>query len=202
MTKAGEKTAASLLEHTIDAIQAGGEGAVKVANIAESAGVSVISLYHFYGNREGLIEAALAEMYRRTMADFNDSLAGGILAAETTDDVRSLVKVWSEATFTAERAPYRRIRARVIGSTAGRPGLEEQIAQAQETALASFADAVAVLQDRGLLRDDVSAKDLAIWTSSMVLARVVLEVGGDEVDGSGWNALTIEALTNAVLPRS
>ena len=120
MTKAGEKTAAALLERTIAAIETGGEGAVKVATIAEDAGVSVISLYHFYGNREGLIEAALAEMYRRTMAEFNETLAAGALAATSRDDVRDLVQALGDLIFTAERAPFRRVRARVIGSTAGR----------------------------------------------------------------------------------
>ena len=201
MTKAGEKTAAALLERTIAAIETGGEGAVKVATIAEDAGVSVISLYHFYGNREGLIEAALAEMYRRTMAEFNETLAAGALAATSRDDVRDLVQALGDLIFTAERAPFRRVRARVIGSTAGRPGLAAQLAEAQVSSMAGFADALEQLQGRGVLRHDVPARELATWLSSLVFARVVLEIAGDDVDGTSWDALTVQAMTEVILPR-
>ena len=52
-----------------------------------------------------------------------------------------------------------------------------------------------------MLRDDVSAMDLATWVSSMVLARVALEVAGDACNAENWNLLTIEAISTTVLPR-
>ena len=202
MTKAGERTSAALLEHAIAAIETGGEGAVKVAAIAEAAGVSVISLYHFYGNREGLIEAALAEMSWRTLTSFNQAIAATSATVTTTDEVRAMVTMWTDAMFVAERAHHRRLQARVYGSTAGRPGLAKTLADAQTLALQSYAEAISDLQERGLVRSDVSPMELAKWTSSLVFSRVVLEVGGDDVDGTVWNALTVQAMTETVLPRS
>ena len=202
MTKAGERTSGALLEHAIAAIETGGEGAVKVAAIAEAAGVSVISLYHFYGNREGLIEAALAEMSWRTLTSFNQAIAATSATVTTTDEVRAMVTMWTDAMFVAERAHHRRLQARVYGSTAGRPGLAKTLADAQTLALQSYAEAISDLQERGLVRSDVSPMELAKWTSSLVFSRVVLEVGGDDVDGTVWNALTVQAMTETVLPRS
>ena len=67
--------------------------------------------------------------------------------------------------------------------------------------MAGFADALEQLQGRGVLRHDVPARELATWLSSLVFARVVLEIAGDDVDGTSWDALTVQAMTEVILPR-
>lgn len=47
-----------ILALAITQIDRGGEASIRVKQIAEDAGTSVTSIYHFYGSREGLIEAA------------------------------------------------------------------------------------------------------------------------------------------------
>ena len=47
-----------ILALAIKAIDTGGEASIRVKQIADEAGTSVTSIYHFFGSREGLIEAA------------------------------------------------------------------------------------------------------------------------------------------------
>ena len=63
-----ERTPAErLLEATIDAIDASGESAVRVQDIADAAGVQIPILYRKFGNREQLIQAAQVERLGRAL---------------------------------------------------------------------------------------------------------------------------------------
>ena len=59
-------TRAKLLNATIEAIAAGGESSVRVSTVASAVGVREPSVYHFFKNREALVEAAQIERYRRS----------------------------------------------------------------------------------------------------------------------------------------
>ena len=65
-----------ILELAVEAIDAGGEEAIRVNDIAAEAGVTVPTLYRHFGSRDGLVEAAQTYRFRKTQ--FVDS---SVLAA-------------------------------------------------------------------------------------------------------------------------
>jgi AcrR family transcriptional regulator len=67
-----------LLDRTIEVIEAEGVPGVRVQPIAAAAGVAVPSVYHFFGSKEGLIEAAQAERYGRVLAESSFRFAIGV----------------------------------------------------------------------------------------------------------------------------
>ncbi|NDI01200.1 MAG: TetR/AcrR family transcriptional regulator [Actinobacteria bacterium] len=58
-------TARIVLEAAIDHIEHGGEQSVRISDISRSTGVSYGSVYHHFGDRNGLIRAAQLERLRR-----------------------------------------------------------------------------------------------------------------------------------------
>src|SRR5258706_1469302 len=84
-------TAHSLLQATIEAIDVGGEAAVRVQEIADTAGVQIPILYRRFGSREGLIQAAQIERLSRALGREMEELAAAMDTVATADQFRALI---------------------------------------------------------------------------------------------------------------
>ena len=98
---------AQLLDATIVVIARRGVRGLRVQEVAAEAGVSVPLLYHYFGSREGLLEAALfavsehADRYSaglaRGAACARDELVGRIVGElQDDDEVRTNSSAWGE----------------------------------------------------------------------------------------------------------
>ena len=88
----GESTRDRLIDAAIEIIESDGEQAVKVREVASRAGVTEPSLYHFFGDRNGLIEEAQAERFRRNQMDVLSGFATAILECESREEFVELVR--------------------------------------------------------------------------------------------------------------
>ena len=79
-------TRSKLLNATIEAISSGGEGSVRVSNVASAVGVREPSVYHFFKNREALVEAAQIERYRRSYSEMMVPFEAAALMSESWED--------------------------------------------------------------------------------------------------------------------
>lgn len=52
-----------IVDATVAAIEVGGEPGLRVNDIARDSEVSVATLYHYFGDREGLVVAARQKQY-------------------------------------------------------------------------------------------------------------------------------------------
>jgi AcrR family transcriptional regulator len=88
-----------LLELAIQTIDESGEPGIRVNQLAESAGVSIPTLYHHFGSREGLIEEAQAERFIRALRD--DAVLGKNLVqiSESAVDLAEWDRTFDEATL-------------------------------------------------------------------------------------------------------
>lgn len=186
-----------LLEAAIEVIESEGEQAVKVRDIATRAGVTEPSLYHFFGDRNGLIEQAQAERFRRNQMDVLAGFAAAILECDSRDEFVELVRNAFTAAIAPERAHQRSTRVNVLGSTLGRPGLQELLAQQQRDVVKVVGDAMRVAQKLGYVRPDVDCHALTLWTIGMSQGRMLLEMDPAVVDGDAWDRVAIDALLSA-----
>lgn len=96
-----------LLEATISVIAERGVRGMRVQEVAANAGVSVTLLYHYFGSREGLLEAALfavseqAERYggqaASTASTAREELVARLVGElRGTDEVRTNSAAWGE----------------------------------------------------------------------------------------------------------
>ena len=78
-----------ILDLTISVINELGEQAVRTGKIAELAEVKEPTIYHHFGNREGLIEAAQAERFVRQMREDADVLVGALEKCTSATELRT-----------------------------------------------------------------------------------------------------------------
>jgi AcrR family transcriptional regulator len=111
----------ALVEATVRVLETEGEAGVRVAEICDQVGVSYGSVYHHFGDREGLIRAA---QFARLRAQPGQDIAS--FASALNDDAASFVDSLMEicrSIASAERGPVREVRTSVLASTHGRPEL-------------------------------------------------------------------------------
>jgi AcrR family transcriptional regulator len=96
-----------LLDATIVVIARRGVRGLRVQEVAAEAGVSVPLLYHYFGSREGLLEAALfavsehADRYSTSLATGTSTAREELVARlvgelQDTDEVRTNSSAWGE----------------------------------------------------------------------------------------------------------
>ncbi|MEY2554270.1 MAG: hypothetical protein QOC57_2130 [Ilumatobacteraceae bacterium] len=192
-------TAERLLEAAIGAIDTGGEAAVRVQEVADAAGVQIPILYRQFGSRDGLIQAAQVERLSRTLGREMDDLASAMDAVATAEEFRALIDAVLASLDGAERRTARWKRVNVVGSTYGRPDLAVAVSKLQTRAVQGIAHALQRPQESGWLRDDLDLEAFAAWFAGQTMGRVLIELGGSEIDDSAWNSISADAVRHVLL---
>lgn len=153
---------------------------------------SASSLYHHFGNREGLVVAAQRERYRQTMIREDRGNLGAGFAAETTEEFFAFVTVQLERIATDPAArEIRRDRLAMAGRALHSPELAEASRGYRLRLLATVRAVFDDAQERGLINPDLDTQAYCAWFHGMTLGSTVVE--GGPVDAAGWLAVAIPA---------
>ena len=187
-------TRAKLLNATIDAIASGGEGSVRVSSVASEVGVREPSVYHFFKNREALVEAAQIERYRRSYAEMMVPFEAAALMADSWDDFERSVRKIFAAIYTPARAEIRSIRMNVMGAAQTSPTIAAAVNEVNLENTESLARVMIFGQEKGWVTKDLDAMALAYWGIGQINGRVMAEMNSTKVDLDAWNKVSIEAV--------
>ena len=187
-------TRIKLLEATMAAIAENGEAAVRVQKIAEAVGVREPSVYHFFKNREALVEAAHIEMYRRSYVAMVQPFQAGAALADNAEDFQRIVKKILSLIFVPERAEIRSTRMAVMGAAQSSPIVAEAINQINFDIGSGMAEVFVIAQEKNWMRKDVDPLATAYWINGQILGRVMAEMNQSQVDLEKWNAVSEAAI--------
>jgi AcrR family transcriptional regulator len=191
-------TAELILRHTIVAIEAQGEASVRVKELADEVGVAVTSLYHFYGSREGLIEAAQARRYATALRSIAAQWDAQFRSCRTQRELRALFRRQVHEFNSPDHADERRAGLNVVGSALGRPHLAEAIGEAQREFVTTVAAALTVPQHKGWVRRDLDLEAFSAWYIGQLTSRELIEMGHTGIDGGHWNRIVTDAVLAVV----
>jgi AcrR family transcriptional regulator len=183
-----------LLEAAIAVIEADGEQAVKVHDIATRAGVTEPSIYHYFGDRNGLIEHAQAIRFGQGQRKILEDFASAAARCRNADQFLALVRSLLVASYDSQGAQRRLARVNVIGSAAARPSLTKQLANQQQLSNELLGEALAIAQVRGFIRPDLNCEMFAAWVIGMGTGRILIELDPATQGSPEWNALAVDAV--------
>jgi AcrR family transcriptional regulator len=175
-----------VLASAVKAIDKGGEAAVKIRQICADTKTTAPSIYHFFGSREGLIEAAQAARFiqgqRKISIDFADSVHG----CKSKSDFTAVAHRFLEQMFSSERQSIRSVRINVLGSAQSRKGLAKAIAKSQLIANKVGGEPIRYAQEKGWVRPDFNSEMYLAWLTGMVNAQGLIELDGVHPDREDW----------------
>lgn len=182
-----------LLEAAIAVIDEEGVKGIRIRDIAAAAGVREPSVYHFFGSRDGLVEAALAERFNIHLSEMFQSFNSGLVDCRTQADFVELVRSVLAKTFEDGRSRVRSIRADIIGSAQSRPQLKEAVNEAMLGSFTDFNRYVEAAQIRGWIDPALDGVTFAAWITGVLNGRVYIEMNPDAYNFPAWQKMTTDA---------
>lgn len=169
-----------LIEETVRVIAESGEQSVRTKAVAEAVGVTEPALFHYFGNREGLIEEAQAHRFETTQIDVLVKFRVATMKCTKKEQFARVVIATLEGTFAKGRAANREARINIAGSATSRPRLKRRLIDAQRSALAPLVDSVNYARGQGWVRAEVDADAFAYWIVAQITGRYFAEIDGDQ----------------------
>lgn len=186
------------IEATDRAILRGGEGAVRIQEISDETGVSIGSLYHHFGDRDGLIRATYVERFAKTVREdlaalqrWTEGLQSKQQMSEQYDKLLAFLKHHFENQSALDRAA-------IVGNTAGRPELHEALAEVQHELTQSLAEVMQTLKDRGVLKEFLDPYAAASVVLGLIFGRVIAELDTRPFNEHDWSRAVLAAFSGLV----
>ena len=188
-TVRGQATARALLAAARRQIETRTDNDFRVDEILAEVGVSPSSLYHYFGSREGLMEAAWVD-WARENAEADVAAVAQVLEAATTRDeaVMGLLRV-VRAAQAASRTERRVQRLTVIAAAARRPSVRAEIGRLETLTNQRYQQVMEQARDRGLLANTADLSVLPVFVRAFTFGRVTNELSAEPLDVDAWNAL-------------
>lgn len=196
----GPEAVNRILERAIEVIAEGGEAAIRTNPIAYECGTTPPVLYRAYGSREGLVVAAQAERYRRSIADIVEFLASRFSVATSPEALRSTLRAAVDVTLDPAHSAPRRVRAEVVGAAVSRPELQARIVEVDREMIARLEESLAHGVAAGWLTGGPRLRAVILWAIGATSGRLNLEFDPEADFAREWNEVAYEAFVHALFP--
>lgn len=190
-----------ILATTINVLETSGEAAVRLASIADDAGVAIGLIGYHFGGREGLIEAAQAERYsQRSLADLEEIEVRISTAGDFGNLIEMLSAFAAEAVAQATLEGNRLRRIALLGSAFGRPELLDHFGAVQRELTDKYERMVHLGQSNGLIRSDLDARAIAVFVQAYALGLVLSDIDPAGPDNEALTKVIISAIAGLLVP--
>jgi AcrR family transcriptional regulator len=189
----------AILDRAVEAVARGGEGALRVHDIAREVGCSVSALYVHFGSREGLAEAALIEHYHRQVARATEPLVAQLRRASSVTAVKRALSAHVRALCSADQAVVHLARTELVAAAHRRATVRDALATMEQWRQATFVEALMAARNRGVLRPGLDVEAAATLLRSGSLSQALVNANGDS-STTAWTKTLQWALEGVLLP--
>ncbi len=190
----------AVIDEVISRLWSGDESLIRIPEICDATGVNYGSVYHHFGSREGVIDAAYNELFSELVQHDIDELSHASEESADFDEfllrVQPLIGMLSAG---EDRRRSRAMRARIVAAALTRPELGELIGATESRLTAELRDVMVMGQDRGFVRKDVSAWSLAVMVQAIVFGRVLDDVTSSPIEQEDWDFTMVTLFQSAIL---
>jgi AcrR family transcriptional regulator len=187
------------LEAAIDAAGAiideqGVEG-LRIADVCERAGIGSSSVYHLFGDRDGLIAATLIDRFDRSVGTSGTFQRLASSLADSPQGVIEFGRQYLVSVYTdpaRERSRWDRIIA--LGTACHRPPLAERLGGALCSYVDRMVGALTAAQQAGIVRSDVDLVALALYGQAHQFGLLSNRFDRDPVPVASWEAVAMRTM--------
>jgi AcrR family transcriptional regulator len=179
----------AVLDAVAERLLVGDELAIRIPEICDATGVNYGSVYHHFGSREGVIDAAYDMIFSRFV---EEDLALFERVNDSVETLEEYVTVMQPIVATLSSGPARKkrraMRIRIVAAAATRPRLKELIGETQAQLTDELRRLTEMAQKKEWLRDDLPAEVFAVLFQILIFGRALDDVSRDPVDEELWEA--------------
>jgi AcrR family transcriptional regulator len=160
---------------TIELVLKNGDSGFRIEELIERTGISKSSLYLHFGDRDGLVGAAMSTAYLRdvkTNVDGAIALFSGISThKQMLDAIPTLVNA---ALNTRDIARWQRVM--VLASARHRPEMLKRISEAQTMIDTALEELIREKQNQGIVRKDLDAREMGVLIQTAIIGRIFRDI--------------------------
>ena len=191
----------AVVDEVVSRLWNGDESLIRIPDICDATGVNYGSVYHHFGSREGVIDAAYNQLFSELVQRDIDELSN--VSEQSADIDEFLIRIQPLIGLLSageDRQRSRAMRARIVAAALTRPELAALIGATESRLTAELRDVMSMGQNRGFVRKDVSAWSLAVLIQAVVFGRVLDDITASPVEQEEWvftmNTLFRSAMLN------
>ena len=191
----------AVIDEVVSRLWNGDESLIRIPEICDATGVNYGSVYHHFGSREGVIDAAYNQLFSELVQRDIDELSN--VSEQSADIHEFLIRIQPLIGLLSageDRQRSRAMRARIVAAALTRPELAALIGATESRLTAELRDVMSMGQNRGFVRKDVSAWSLAVLIQAVVFGRVLDDITTSPVEQEEWvftmNTLFRSAMLN------
>ena len=192
-------TKARLIESAAELLEAELPGAIQVDEILDKSGISKGSLYHHFEDLSELLEAAQVARY----ANWVDRSIGLIIpvlsGAKTRDDVIEGLRKATLYTQSSEYKVTRFERARTLANSENSERFKTALGLEQERLTTALEDLVQEAKNKGLFRQELDSRIVAVFIQSYTLGKIVDDVVPNPMNQEKWDDFILNMLINTMV---
>jgi len=178
----------AVIDEVVSRLWSGDESLIRIPEICDATGVNYGSVYHHFGSREGVIDAAYNQLFSDLVQRDIDELSN--VSQQSADIDEFLIRIQPLIGLLSageERRRSRAMRARIVAAALTRPELAALIGATESRLTTELRDVMSMGQDRGFVRKDVSAWSLAVLVQTVVFGRVLDDITTSPIEQEDWD---------------
>ena len=187
----GRETRAVILEFAKAELEEFGPVKFNILRVIENSGVARSSVYHQFGDRDGLVAAAYAELFT---IDTNRNISQAIAAfsnIKSSEQLDSIIGLLVEA-LVQTPGDVRWNRIDVLAAARHRPEFLARITEAQTRMNSALEEVFRVQQELGNVRKDMDPREMAVLIQAVSFGRLFRDIDSrmKKDDLTQWAELT------------
>lgn len=179
----------TVLDAVAERLMVGDETLIRIPEICDATGVNYGSVYHHFGSREGVIDAAYDMVFASAAEQDVESLKSIIANAQHYDGyVASLQGLAGAFASGPQRQARRAMRIRIVAASMTRPELKASIGATQLRITTELSKLIELGQERGWIRHDLTSRSIAVFIMALLVGRSVDDISVEPIDDEEWSA--------------
>jgi AcrR family transcriptional regulator len=188
---AKQNRSAPVMQAVLDAVgerlMKADESLIRIPEICEATGVNYGSVYHHFGSREGVIDAAYHQMFTKLAEEDIATLQIVSVSSQTLEEymvaMQGLIGTFASSD---ERRERRALRARIVAASMMRPELRLLIGETQSRLTLELRSIVEFGQQREWLNRQLSAHSVAVLIQVLLVGRTLDDVSTTPIGNAEW----------------
>lgn len=182
----------TVLDAVVERLVHGDESLIRIPEICEATGVNYGSVYHHFGSREGVIDAAYESMF---IGLVNEDIAAIRNINETASSLQEYIENMQPLLVALsagqDRSNRRARRVRIVAAAIMRPELRKLVGEIQSALSADLTELVKHGQDQGWIRSDIPPNAIAVFFLALVFGRNLDDVSVTPIPQTDWDVMVV-----------
>lgn len=196
----GIETAKKILNVAIKELDDVGPSRFNLDRVIERAEISRSSLYHHYGNREGLIIAVELHRLETTLTASDQEARKVMEQLSSPKDAWDIIELGIRSSATQQQRVIRAQRFASFAASEHAPALKESLQHMQTRAAEEFSTTLRLARDLGFINPVEPIEGIAHFIQSFLLGRMLVDVLDDATADEQWHQATMTSLRALLRP--